>query len=385
METITYTLKPGHQDSGEYYRVIQEYTDVLVQKAEAVLMPFIHEFTEYLKKYNLETIRAKEEYILELLSFGVLWRSYADTALSVRHAPFITLSRMADWRKKHTHLKTGIDAVRGFLFTLLLLPENTRTQKPGVPSLAQIDSVCRWFESTGEFKEEALRFVRWRAFWHTKPAAELNRIFLAVNSFADYFEKSAAEKLGGYTENVEEFLGRNIKHYRWREDRIQCTRRRSEYHLNMAGAELMNRAFRKEFTQTDKKILLLPGCMRHNNDSSCKAVKVCGGFKCTGCVAGCRVNQMCALGRKMGFEVCIIPHASDLSLWSPRNGIPGRGIVASACLTQLIEGGWELKRYDVPAQCVPLDYCGCRKHWHSEGFPTELNLKELKRILVADE
>ncbi|MEJ2636983.1 MAG: DUF116 domain-containing protein, partial [Calditrichia bacterium] len=79
----------------------------------------------------------------------------------------------------------------------------------------------------------------------------------------------------------------------------------------------------------------------------------------------------------------IIPHASDLSLWSPRPGRPRRGVIASACVTTLVEGGWELKRYGVPAQCVLLDYSGCKKHWHCEGFPTALNVRELKRIALA--
>jgi hypothetical protein len=87
------------------------------------------------------------------------------------------------------------------------------------------------------------------------------------------------------------------------------------------------------------------------------------------------------MGRIHDFEVCIIPHASNLSLWSPRPGEPLRGVVASACVTTLVEGGWELKRYNVPAQCVLLDYSGCRKHWHPEGVPTAFNVRELKRIL----
>jgi len=48
---------------------------------------------------------------------------------------------------------------------------------------------------------------------------------------------------------------------------------------------------------------------------------------------------------------------------------------------RLVEEGWELKRYDVPAQCVLLDYSGCHKHWHSTGMPTKMNVRELKRVL----
>jgi hypothetical protein len=87
-------------------------------------------------------------------------------------------------------------------------------------------------------------------------------------------------------------------------------------------------------------------------------------------------------GKKHNFEVYIIPHASDLSLWSPNEGKPKRGVIASACVTTLVEGGWELKRYDVSAQCVLLDYSGCTKHGcrQNNHLPTMLNVRELRRI-----
>jgi hypothetical protein len=150
----------------------------------------------------------------------------------------------------------------------------------------------------------------------------------------------------------------------------------------MVGAEIMNRAFRSDFCDTQTTAVLLPGCMRGRPEGECKAVRGHGGLHCEGCLPECRVNQLREMGRRQGFEVYIIPHASDLSLWTPRPGQPRRGVVASACVTTLVEGGWELKRYEVPAQCVLLEYSGCKKHWHPEGVTTMLSMRELKRILA---
>jgi hypothetical protein len=149
----------------------------------------------------------------------------------------------------------------------------------------------------------------------------------------------------------------------------------------MVGAELMNTAFRSEYKVTDLKVVLLPGCMRGRSGNECKAKRVQEGLICEACLPNCRVNQIREMGRKNNFDVYIIPHASDLSLWSPKSGQPSRGVIASACVTTLVEGGWELKRYEVPAQCVLLDYSGCKKHWGGDGVSTELNIRELKRIL----
>ncbi len=108
---------------------------------------------------------------------------------------------------------------------------------------------------------------------------------------------------------------------------------------------------------------------------------------CSDCLPGCRVNKLRKEGKRRtgseSFDVYIIPHASDLSLWSPKPGEPVRSVVASACVTTLVEGGWELKRYNVPAQCVLLDYCGCSKHWSEKGITTSFNMDELRRRVKA--
>ncbi len=380
-ETVTYSLKLKEPNSEPYYRRVREFTDVVIDRAAPLLLPAVAEFTDYIRTFRLEAVRRDEEYLLELLSFAILWNAYGGYALAVRRAPFVMMARMAEWRKRHQRLKPVIDLARGILTTVFLVPRRGRARPAMLPTLKEVDRLCIWLEATGEFREQALRVVLWRAFWETTPAPQRAQFAAALFSFAGWFVAAAEDALGEFTRNVEGFLGRTLDQYRWREDRVQCTRSRAEYHLNMVGAEIMNRAFREEFGDTEATAVLVPGCMRGRAADECRAVRVPQGLRCEGCLPQCRVNQLREMGRKHDFDVCIIPHASNLSLWSPRPGEPLRGVVASACVTTLVEGGWELKRYNVPAQCVLLDYTGCKKHWHPEGVPTAFNVRELKRIL----
>jgi len=384
-KTITYSLLNNQNNSEEYYRAIRGFALEVLDKASNAITPAADEFVEYIKEFNLEEVRKTEEYVLELISFGILWYIYGDKALKVKHAPFITLSRMAEWRKKHQEWKPVIDIFRGIMMTLVLLPKHNKTNEIKLPTLEQIDKVCRWFEATGEFREQALRFIRWRAYWSTIDHNSLEGILMSIALYTRWFEQRSNEVLGVYTNNVERFLENSGTHYLWREDRISCSRRRLEYHLNMVGAEIMNIAFREDFINTKITSVLVPGCMRGRPFEECEAIKVKEGLKCQGCLPKCRVNQLRESGIRNKFDVYIIPHASDLSLWSPRPGKLRRGVIASACVTTLVEGGWELKRYGVPAQCVLLDYSGCKKHWHKEGYPTQLNVHELKRLLKYKE
>lgn len=380
---VTYSLALSNQNSEEYYNRIRVFADEVIDYALKQVKTNVDEFKEFVSEFRLEELRSDEEYYLELLSFGLLWKTYGRIALSIRRAPYLTLSRMAEWRKRHQKLKPAIDLTRGVLVTLFLLPRKDTMDFNNIPTLKEIDRLCLWLEATGEFKEQAMRFVRWRAYWESMPEERWAEGCKAVFSFVDWFTARANEEIGEYTENVEIFLSESEKHYVWREDRVQCSRTRDEYHLNMVGAEIMNRAFRKSYEETEIKALLVPGCMRININE-CKAVRIREGLKCEGCDSKCNVNKLREMGKKNDFEVFIIPHASDLSLWSPKPDKPKRGVVAVACVTTLVEGGWELKRYDVCAQCVLLDFSGCKKHWHKDGVPTFINIRELKRILSVN-
>jgi len=377
-EAITYSLKQTDRNSDRYYEDISAFTDEILLTLEELLSPVITDYMNFLSEFGLEELRTREEYLFELLSFGIFWKIYGSAACGVKRAPFLTLSRMAEIRKRKPAAKPFIDIVRGIFFTLFLFPKNASANN--TPDLKDIDKLCLFLESTGEFREQSFRFIRWRAFLDTLPQSYWDEgrdsMFKAVDSF---IEKSRMA-IGKYTENVESFLASSGKKYHWREDRFQCGRTREEYHLNMVGAEIMNRAFRKGYLETDEKALLLPGCMRRDI-KKCKGLKVREGLKCMDCDSGCGVNALRKKGVRENYEVFIIPHSSDLSLWAPKPGTPKRGVVAVACVPSLVEGGWELKRYDVCAQCVLLDFSGCEKHWNKTGIPTRLNIKELNRIL----
>jgi hypothetical protein len=265
--------------------------------------------------------------------------------------------------------------------SVFLVPFEPGQRRSWPSGLRDLEHLVRWLEATGDFREDALRFVRWLAYWSSFSREEFDASMRAILEFSDWFESASTARMGNFTPRVDAFVQEHEGKYRWREDRFVCLRSRVEYHLNMVGAEIMNRAFRSRFVASGKKAVLLPGCMRLRAETDCEGNKSHDGVRCSGCEPQCRVNQLRVLGQRRNFDVVIIPHSSDLSLWGPKPGKPVTGVVASACLSVLVQGGWELKRYGVPAQCVLLNECGCSKHWHATGIPTKLDVGELKRLL----
>jgi hypothetical protein len=151
----------------------------------------------------------------------------------------------------------------------------------------------------------------------------------------------------------------------------------------MVGAEIMNRAFRDKFLNTDHKAVLIPSCMRIHKAEKCKGWDDADGFHCAGCTKGCTICMLISMGKQYGFDVKVVSHSTSISANRGSYTVFDRstGIVGVACVLNLISGGWMLDGMAVLAQCVFLDYCGCKNHWSREGIPTQINMRQLKRVL----
>ena len=51
----------------------------------------------------------------------------------------------------------------------------------------------------------------------------------------------------------------------------------------MVGAQLLNEAYQKEFSHTEKRVIFLPGCMTAHEKGKCQIKESHGAYKCQGC------------------------------------------------------------------------------------------------------
>jgi hypothetical protein len=380
VETITYSLKSQQHNSDQYYRDIAAFTDMVLTHVRSAAGQTLNDFQQHIIDHHLEILRSEPEYILDFLMLGMLYRLYAADAVQLARPPQKLLAWLFRIRQQHRTLKPLIDFLRGFL-SGLLLPDGKNTQAP--PSSNNFVQLLGWMQATGEFPEETKRLSLWDSYLSTLTSNEQTIIIQQAASLAEWFATNSESALGQYTPNVEKFLKEKHPAYQWREDRFFCGRKREEYHLNMMGTEILNRAFRDQFLATKIKIVLLPPCMKAHQDDSCQAKPSPFGDSCAHCTPSCRIHQITLLGEKHGFKVSIIPH--ELSVFStgeleaPSQG--SIGLVGVSCPVTNVTGGWETKNLGIPAQGVLLDYCGCHWHWHPEGIPTDININQLLRVI----
>ena len=382
MDVITYSLRNDSGKSDPYYRDIATFTDEVLAGAELAVGGLVDGYKDFLLKTDHEFPRSSAEYIFEIIMLGVFWRVYHASARHLGEATRRTLIHLTHLKSRGAAAEWVAKRLTGVIVTIFLSSSENGDVKPPAPTLTGLDRLLNWLEATGDFTQEVRRLRPWIEFLRDQPPQVIPSSLADILTLAGWFEERSLKVLGRYTPNVECFLRETHPRYRWREDLIFCGRRRVEYHLNMLGTEILNRAFRESFLRTKQRFVLVPPCMTHP-DEACQSRQTSFGARCAACSPGCRVNQLTKLGEKYGFQVFMLP--DQLKVFSGKKPDPEHldemGIVGVSCALTNVSGGWDTRAMGIPAQGVLLDYCGCPWHWHKQGIPTDTNFAQIMRVL----
>ena len=372
MEEITYSLCKKNYNSNLFYEKLSSFTENIEKNIAYTSGEYIKDFMNFLDENHMEIIKTESEYYLEILTIGILWKNYINRAVNLKYIPKNILIILSSLRK-YERLKNNVDKKRGIMETVFLSREGNKKIELNIKNF---EKLIGYLKATGDFKEEVKILKLWNRYFTNKGADKVRKIILSSLEIAEIFESKAKKELSSYTEKINDFLILADEKYKYREDYISCRKKEVEYHLNMVGAEIMNNSYREEFLRSKEKRLLLPSCMRSKNDDNCKALKTEEGYICAHCTKSCNVNKYDKLGKYYDFQVYIIPHESNITI-KRKFEYGDIGIVGVACVLNLISGGFKARGLGFIPQCVFLDYCGCKSHWHESGIITDINEDKL--------
>lgn len=376
-----YQLSNRLQDSDAFYLFLDLFTDKVTEFGHNRFANFIKRYrcsVAYLQNDFTQTL---DENLLDVLIMGVLWNEYKGRWGNSIKSKEKILTQLFYLRKTNAGIKSQVDNVRGKLSARML---NNSTVVNATLSLANFALLSSWLSATTEYNEEVVRMRSWIKFLEGIPSIESEMFLKDVVSFADWFKTEARIELKKYTRGVDSFLASHKQKYQGKENYFFTGRHEVEYHLNMVGASILNKSMRKEFMETDYQVLLLPSCM--TKGENCQSMEIMQGTVCTHCSANCNVSRVSREMLRQGTHTFIIKHSSGFSSylkkWANQKKV---GLIGTACTLNLLAGGFEMKRQNIPSQCVFLDYSGCKKHWNEKGIPTDISLSQIKSIAGVKE
>ena len=374
-----YDLRAGKSSSDVFYATASRVADEAVAEIETNAGVLLDGYQRYVQSLA-EAPRSWDEYAIEFLTLGMALHCYEGVA---ENTPGWVV-RLARWltraRSRAGIAKPLLDWIRAGIAKYAFAPALGSAAQKSASAAVRLARLVEWLEATGEFKQESRRLRNWTSFLaQFEPETATHWLHVADEIFEE-FEWDAAETLGCYTQNVSPFVKREQLSPRWREDLLFRSKPAAEYHLSMVAAEVMNRGLREDFERTQKRVLLVPTCMRAKRDA-CRARVNGVDITCTGCDPECTVHRITKRMGAKGIPVYMVAHASGFSRVLKRWEQTGTGVVASACMLNILPGGYEMRERQIASQCVPLEFPGCRKHWDEKGFQTSVNEERLVQIV----
>lgn len=385
MYTITYNLQSPDGTSDLFYERINSFASHVFRTLDEQFYDELLAFFRYRRHIDLETIYSFEEGYLEMLTLGVFWQIYSGDALATDDQMTEYIQKLTQLREENKTLKPVIDTIRGWMMTALMQPDLYDHMSVSAPSLTNFKDLLDWLEASGEFKYEVIRLRHWYEYGQSISEGSFQNLIALCLSASIWFEKESNEWIGEFTTEVDRYLNEVRPKRYWKEDVIFCGRRRVEYHLNLLAAEWLNKVNRNAFKEKSEKILLLPTCLRIKDEESCMAVTQGEWLTCVHCDPLCQVSKATTLAQMMHATAYMLPHSASIKSVPESLVMAQTGVIGVACALHLLAGGWMLTHQGVPSQCVVLDYCGCKKHWHHEGIPTSLSLRKLTHILAESD
>jgi hypothetical protein len=226
MPAPTYDLKPTRSHHVAYLDAVRQLADQVLARGQRI-GGLADQYGAFIEETGRETRRSPSEYLLEALMLGVLWRARgAQSAACVGARATLMNLLVRERRAGGPRRRDGSNA-------LLLsgsVPEPGRVD----PSLEDIERLMDWLTAHGEYDDEVTRLEGWVDFLRSQSASAKSRL-RAIVGFAVDFEARSLSVLGAFTDGVHRFLRQELGRRPMREDTVQCSRQRIEYHANMVG------------------------------------------------------------------------------------------------------------------------------------------------------
>ena len=189
--------------------------------------------------------------------------------------------------------------------------------------------------------------------------------------------KLITPRLKEFTEETEDHL-KSLPILKFWDRRLATTR--DQYHLYMIEIELTNRLYESEFKKADKKVALLPYCLR-DFSANCKAVKTGFDYQCKHCSKNCYQNHVSAILKKHNIEPYIWMSGSmkQLARYALKSG-KSFAVLGIACIPELHWGMRNCRRNNIPVAGLPLNANRCIR-WFGEFHTNSVDLGELEKLV----
>ena len=158
-------------------------------------------------------------------------------------------------------------------------------------------------------------------------------------------------------------------------------KRPDDYIRNMLAVGVVSRLNREAFLAADKRIIILPDCLKNYGEEACCKADLGNATECTQCNSNCLVFEAMERFSDSRTSMVLEPEDMDAYFADTRVKFGTVGIVGVACALTMLSGFHTTLKYKLPTQGVFLNYAGCQHHWSDPGINTSFSFRRMAWVL----
>ncbi len=187
-------------------------------------------------------------------------------------------------------------------------------------------------------------------------------------------------ELGPYVSRIPDFVER-LGTSRGLENTSLRSKPVDAYIRNMLAVGVLSRIMRDAFIQTERKIIILPDCLKNYGEWECCKQDLGNESECTQCTPDCIVYE--TMERFGNSHIAIVLEPDDMEVYfdQARKVYGTVGIVGVACALTMLSGFEKTIKYKHPTQGIFLNYSSCAHHWADPAYNTNFSLKRMAWVL----
>ncbi len=156
------------------------------------------------------------------------------------------------------------------------------------------------------------------------------------------------------------------------------------YLRNALTVGILNLLHRRAFLAADRRVIVLPACLKDYGDWDCVAAEGKTPWECDRCHPGCTINETIERFADERTTVLIEPEDLTATLAEIKGKDGAIGVAGVACVLTLLSGFDRTIKLHLPTQGVFLNYSSCAHHWADPAYNTDYSLGRLAWVLGKD-
>jgi hypothetical protein len=194
------------------------------------------------------------------------------------------------------------------------------------------------------------------------------------------FIQQGISELGPYVSGVWKFIER-LGTPQGLEKSSLRSRPVEAYIRNMLAVGVLSRIMRDAFIQTERKIIVLPDCLKDYGEWECCKQDLGNESECTQCTPDCIVYETMERFGNSHIAIVLEPDNMEAYFGRTRESYGTVGIIGVACALTMLSGFEKTIKYKHPTQGVFLNYSSCAHHWADPAYNTNFSLKRMAWVL----